>query len=455
MNAVTGLGARLIGRAAEDILFRAPGAAVTGAGFLASAQALAQALPDATHVVNLCRDRYYFTVALAAAVLRGQVSLLTSDRSPSRLRSLAARYPDTCSVSDDPAVESPLPHHLFLPSMFMPSADFACENPPIPDAQLAAIIFTSGSTGEPVGNSKSWGVLTTRSRIAADRFGFAADQPAQIVGTIPPQHMYGFETTVMLPLQADVASWCGTAFYPVDIQRALAAVPTPRVLVTTPLQIRNLLAADLDLPELAQVISATAPLQAEIAAAAERRWGAPVKEIFGATEVGSIATRRTVEGDRWHLYPGLRLERRTVRGDAPAEVVVCAPFAEPCLLNDDVELLDSERFLLLGRKADLIKLAGKRASLAGLNLILNAIDGVADGVFVAPDDLDARPSARLLAFVVAPERSAEDILVALRARIDPIFLPRRIILVDDLPRNDVGKVPLQALAALQARLGET
>ena len=434
----------MISRPRNAILFRTPTGTITTEAFLVAANALAAELPEATHLVNLCQDRARFAVALAAAVLRRQVTLLTSDRTETRLRQLAATHPHTASISDDPAVASPLPHHLFRTLATEGRAD----TPDIPDDQLAAIVFTSGSTGEPVGNRKTWRALVERSRAAAQRFGYGEAAPAQIVGTVPPQHMYGFETTVLLPLHAPVASWCGPAFYPDDIRRALAAVPAPRVLVTTPLQLRHLLSADPDLPAMAQIISATAPLAPEIAAAAEARWGAPVLEIFGATEVGSIASRRTTETDAWTLYPGVAV------APTGAEVVVTAPYADPCPLSDDIDLLPGGGFRLLGRRADLIKLAGKRASLAGLNLILNAIDGVADGMFVAPDDLDHRPSARLLAFVVAPDLRAEDILAALRRRIDPIFLPRRVILVDDLPRNDVGKVTRQSLATLQARAGE-
>jgi acyl-coenzyme A synthetase/AMP-(fatty) acid ligase len=425
------------------ILFRGPGGPVTAAMFLAAAHHLAAALPPATHVVNLCQDRFHFTVALAAAVLRGQVSLLTSDRSDARLRRFAALFPGAVSVSEDPAVASPLPHHRFAATPRGPA-----DNPAIPTDRLAAIVFTSGSTGEPVGNRKTWGALVERSLMAARRFALADGPHADIVGTVPPQHMYGFETTVLLPLHVPVASWHGPAFYPGDIQSALRAAVAPRVLVTTPLQLRTLLAAGVALPPLAQVISATAPLSTETAAAAEARWNVPVREIFGATEVGSVASRRTVDGDAWQIYPGVRFAR------SAAGVTVHAAFAEPCPLNDEVELLDGETFRLLGRKADMIKLAGKRASLAGLNQILNGIDGVADGLFVAPDDLDLRPNARLLAFVVAPDRSAEDILAALRGRIDPIFLPRRVVLVDDLPRNEVGKLSRQAVIAMQARAGD-
>ena len=70
--------------------------------------------------------------------------------------------------------------------------------------------------------------------------------PASIVATVPPQHMYGFETSVLLQLHAPAAAWCGEAFYPLDVRLALEAVPPPRILVTTPLQIRALLQASVD-----------------------------------------------------------------------------------------------------------------------------------------------------------------------------------------------------------------
>jgi acyl-coenzyme A synthetase/AMP-(fatty) acid ligase len=79
---------------------------------------------------------------------------------------------------------------------------------------------------------------------------------------------------------------------------------------------------------------------------------------------------------------------------------------------------------------------------------------VSDGLFVAPDDLDERPTARLLAFVVAPGLSAESVMAALRGRVDPVFLPRRVVQVDALPRNATGKLPDQAVTALRAQLSE-
>ena len=441
----------LIDREPDDALFRRPEGPISGAAFLHAAHQLAAELPARPYVLNICQDRLVFSLALAAAVLRGQVSLLSSDRSPDRLNQLAGSYPDAYAVSEQPSSVSGCPVHIVQALPF--SEARVRPNPLIPAGRLTAIVFTSGSTGEPVPHRKTWGALVTRSVDAAHRFQMVRSEPASIVGTVPPQHMYGFETTVLLPLHAPASSWCGRAFYPSDVQTALETVPAPRILVTTPLQIRAVLQAGAKLPPLARVISATAPLFPELAAEAERAWKAPVEEIFGATEVGSIASRRTLEEDLWTMYPRVRLVLPP-EGSEGDQALVAAPHTEPYPLSDVIEAPDPVHFRLLGRRADLVKLGGRRASIAGLNSILTSIEGVEDGLFVAPEDLDRRPTARLLAFVVAPGRDPQHILAALRDRVDPVFLPRRVIRVDRLPRNEVGKLTDQALQALRARSGE-
>ena len=444
----------LTDRPPDAVLFYWQHRPITAAAFLHDAAILAAQLPEAAHMVNLCRDRYAFAVAFAAALLRGQPCLLAGDQSAAGLAALAERFPAAYAVADQPvaaelSIGPELPVHPVRPIGRQPAL---CPPVPlIPAGQLAALVFTSGSTGAPVPHAKLWGALVDRSRAAALQFALSEASPATVVGTVPPQHMYGFELTLLLPLHAAAASWCGPAFFPGDVQAALAAVPAPRILVTTPLQIRAYLQAGVELPSLQAAISATAPLDTAVAAEAEARWHAPMLEIFGATEVGSIASRRTLDGDAWTAYPGVVMQR-----DA-GTTLIQAPWAGPVELADQLEDLGlgcsgAGRFRLLGRRSDLVKLGGRRASLLGLNRILLGLEGVADGAFVAPDDLERRVTARLLAVVVAPRRSPDSILADLRGRIDPLFLPRRVICVDALPRNELGKLPRQALLALVARL---
>ena len=121
------------------------------------------------------------------------------------------------------------------------------------------------------------------------------------------------------------------------------------------------------------------------------------------------------------------------------------------MLSDIIELRNAETFLLHGRSADLINIAGKRTSLAHLNYHLNSIAGVRDGVFVMPEEA-GQEAARLMAFVVAPGLTSEEIINVLRLRIDAAFLPRPLRFVDALPRNATGKLPREALTELVSQL---
>jgi acyl-coenzyme A synthetase/AMP-(fatty) acid ligase len=432
----------LIGRDDDDVMFWRFGTPVRAAQFLRDVHRVAADLPPCRHVCNLCQDRYAFTVTFAAAALRGQVSLLTSDRSASSLGTLCDSFDDIISASDAEATPRMLRHHAV--TLHADRVADGGDNPDLPTDRVVAVVFTSGSTGAPVGYTKSWGALTERSRDAAARFAIADDGLTAIVGTVPPQHMYGFETTVLLPLHTASASWSGHTFYPSDIRDALQAVPARRILVTTPLQLRALADSKTALPALQSIISATAPLDATLAAAAEAAWNVPVLEIFGATEVGSIASRRTLDGPTWTMYDQVRFDPIDVSGQG----TVTAPFSVPHMLADIVELVSPTEFRLIGRAADVVKVGGRRASLAGLNKILLDIPGVIDGMFIAPENPGASPTSRLQAVVVAPELSIEDIITALRARMDAVFLPRRIIRATALPRNDTGKVTQAALAQL-------
>lgn len=454
--------APLTARGPEEVLFRRGAAPVTVGAFLAEVAALAARLPDRAEVLNLCGDRYLALVGFAAALSRGQVTLLSADRSERRQHELAARFPGAYALTDglppdgaSPATspevgEGPLPR-VTVAAAGAPGGP--APNPAIPLGRVAVIGFTSGSTGEPAAHPKSWHALVAAAEAAAARFGLERGHPggeATLVATVPPQHMYGFETTLVLPLHAGTASHAGPHFYPVEVAEALAAVPGRRVLVTTPLQMRALLGSGAALPPVEAVISATAPLSPALADSAEQAWGTRVLEIYGATEVGSIASRRTVGGEEWRLYDGVALHPA---GEDGAEVEVPGmPARVP--LADAVSLLPDGRFRLLGRRSDVVKLGGKRASLAGLNRLLAEVEGVRDGVFVAPEDLDRNPSARLAAYVVAPGRTPADILAALRPRLEPVFLPRPVVMLDALPRDPVGKLTQRALASLRQGTAE-
>ncbi len=224
------------------------------------------------------------------------------------------------------------------------------------------------------------------------------------------------------------------------VSTELASLPRPRGLVTTPVHLRVLLAEAEALPPADFLLCATAPLSLQLAAQAEARFGAPLYEIYGCTESGGIAARRTVETVEWRAMAGVRLrvgeEGAWVRG---GHVETEVPLA------DIIELKRGDRFLLHGRTADLVNIAGKRTSLAHLNYQLNSIEGVRDGAFVIPEQ-EGEKVARLTAYVVAPGLTRRALMGALRRLVDAAFLPRPLHLVDALPRNETGKLPRASLA---------
>jgi acyl-coenzyme A synthetase/AMP-(fatty) acid ligase len=255
--------------------------------------------------------------------------------------------------------------------------------------------------------------------------------------------MYGMEMSVLLPLLDDVSVHAGRPLFPADVAATLAEVPEPRVLVTTPVHLRALIESGVTLPPIAAVVSATAPMPVELAQVAEQRYGAPLLEVFGSTETCVFASRRAADDEPWTLFDGVQLHPQ------PDGTQVRAPqLDEPMTLADIVTLHDGgRRFRLRGRHADLLEIAGKRASLGDLTRRLLSIPGVKDGV-VFQLDSDALGVQRIAALAVAPGMHEQAILDGLRQAVDPVFLPRPLKLVDGLPRNETGKLPRAALLAL-------
>ncbi|HMJ29903.1 MAG TPA: AMP-binding protein, partial [Xanthobacteraceae bacterium] len=341
--------------------------------FLGEVRRLADSLPDRRYVVNLCADRYQFAVGLCAALLRRQVNLLPPNATPDLLKRLSLEYPGLYCLSDG-AVH---PLEMFLYRQPAGGNAATAPVPRIPAEQVCTIGFTSGSTGQPTPHPKSWGALARSGLAELERLGVTAHRNMSVLGTVPQQHMYGLEFTVLMVMQGGLAMHAGRPFFPSDICAELEALPRPRGLVTTPVHLRVLLAETSELPAVDFLLCATAPLSPQLAIEAEARFAAPLHEIYGCTEAGQVAARRPAQGQEWRALPGVSLytdEKGTWAKGGHVEKEV--------LLADVIELRGRDTFLLHGRTADLVNIAGKRTSLAHLNFHLNSIEGVRDGAFV-------------------------------------------------------------------------
>ncbi len=420
------------------VAYRADGP-VSAQTFLRDVAGLARDLPADKDVLNLCEDRYQFAVTFAAVALAGRINLLPQDRTPRTLEQVVATHPDSFAIAEVPIAGCPVPvvlyetHHV--------AATNTPAVPAIAPDRVVALVFTSGSTGVPKPNVKRWGMLSAGA--SAERAALDLPTRFNILGTVPPQHMYGLESTVLLPLLAGGAFHAGRPLFPNDVAVALAQMPPPRVLVTAPVHIRACLEADVQFPDLDLIVSAAAPLSVALAREAEQRYGTKVREIYGFTEAGMVAVRRTIDGGPWHTMPDILLVQTASEWSFAGGHVDSAKVA-----TDAIEVLGPTTFNLAGRRDDIVNVAGKRASLADLSHKLAEIPGVIDGVFHVPDAIDGAVQ-RLMAFVVAPHLTATALRRALRTRIDPAFLPRPLVLVDRLPRAASGKLSLDSLRALE------
>ncbi|MGI8738540.1 MAG: AMP-binding protein [Gammaproteobacteria bacterium] len=270
------------------------GALVSRQSFVADVKRVVRAMQAPRFAVNLCEDRYLFLVAFAAALSGGRTNLLPPSRARQALQDITAAYPD-CQILRDADIEAALGTEARL----IENSDM----PMIAHDHVAAIAFTSGSTGKARAHEKSWGELVAGARFADQRFGFQSKGVA-VVATVPAQHMYGLETSVMVPLTCAVGVVASKPFYAEDIRAALISVPAPRVLITTPVHLRVCVQSGLVWPALEFIVSATAPLSEPLAREAERVVRAPVMEIYGCTEAGSVASRRRLDGDTWRTYDG-------------------------------------------------------------------------------------------------------------------------------------------------------
>lgn len=419
----------------------------------AAAQGVAAQLPPSSTVCNLCHGRVGFLVGWLAALRRGCLQVLPPSGGPADLAALLGEAAEPVVLADDAQILQPgwnaLAHCLVIrPERHAPAAPAWT-----PDAKrLRMRLYTSGSTGRPEPQDKTLAQLIRGAEVLGQRLdtqldgGLASLQG--LVCSVPPQHMFGLEASVMLALVHGLPGLDERPLLPADVRAAFDGHDGGEgrwAWITTPLHLRALVRAGESLPHCGLALASTMPLAPGVAARAEALIDAPVLEIYGSTETGAVALRRTARDASWHALPGVTL--------APAAEGTAARgthFTSPQTLADQIEPGgEAGAFRLLGRQADLLKIAGRRASLAGLNLLLQDLPGLDDGVFYLPDT--GEPAERLVLIHAGAPLDRAAALAWLRERLDPAFLPRAFIQVEALPRSGPGKLARAALDALYAQ----
>ncbi|MDN3253949.1 4-coumarate--CoA ligase family protein [Streptomyces mutabilis] len=424
------------------------GASVTTVHPLATAKEFGKQLED-------CAARWIVTVsplldtARRAAELAGDVQeILVCDSAPghrSLIDMLASTAPEP-SVAIDPAED------------------------------VAALPYSSGTTGTPKG------VMLTHRQIATNLAQLEPAVPAapgeRILAVLPFFHIYGLTALVNAPLRLGATVVVLPRF---DLEQFLAAIQNHRITglyVAPPIVLalaKHPLVADYDLSSLRYVISAAAPLDANLAAACSRRLGLPpVGQAYGMTELSPgthvvplDAMDDAPPGTVGKLIAGT--EMRIVSLDTPGkdlgpgesgEILIRGPQVmkgylgrpdataamidtDGWLHTGDVGHVDADGWLfVVDRVKELIKYKGFQVAPAELEALLLTHPGIADAAVIGAynDDGNEVPHAYVVRRPTAPGLCEAEVIMYVAERVAPYKRVRKVTFIDGVPRAASGKI---------------
>jgi malonyl-CoA/methylmalonyl-CoA synthetase len=346
---------------------------------------------------------------------------------------------------------------------------------------LAAILYTSGTTG------RSKGAMLTRANLASNATTLAAAwrfTPRDLLlHALPLFHVHGLFAALNTVLAAGAGLLLLDSF---EAARVLMALPEVTVFMGVPTYYTRLLQLPgLDRAATAQVrlfVSGSAPLLAETHREFEQRTGHRILERYGMTET-LMNTSNPYDGPRRPGTVGLPLpgiEVRIVQADSglvteDAEVIgaieirgpnVCAgywhdpdktrlEFREDGWFNSgDLGCFDRAGYLrIVGRAKDLVISGGYNVYPKEVENELDALPGVLESavIGVPHPDFGEGVTALIIARPGASPTETE-ILQAVQRRLARYKIPKRVLIVPELPRNTMGKVQKNVLREQYAAL---
>jgi malonyl-CoA/methylmalonyl-CoA synthetase len=337
---------------------------------------------------------------------------------------------------------------------------------------LAAILYTSGTTGRSKGAMLSHRNLASNADVLHRSWGF---RPGDVlVHMLPLFHVHGLFVACHCVLMNGTSMRFHAKF---DAKRAIDEFSRSTVFMGVPTLYTRLLAEPALTPEscakMRLFTSGSAPLLAETHVQFERRTGHRILERYGMTETGML-TSNPLEGDRRAGSVGPALPGVTVRV-VDDEAHACAPgaighvqvkgpnvfsgywrmpektaeefTADGFFRTGDVGSLSADGYLtIVGRSKDLIISGGYNVYPKEIELALDELPGVQESAVVGVPHADFGEAVIGVVVPRAGARPAErELIDALRARLANFKVPKRVYIVDELPRNAMGKVQKNVL----------
>ncbi|MFG3285434.1 4-coumarate--CoA ligase family protein [Streptomyces sp. NPDC048111] len=344
-----------------------------------------------------------------------------------------------------------------------------------PADDIAVLPYSSGTTGVPKG------VMLTHRNIATNLAQLHPLVPMvpgdRILAVLPFFHIYGMTALLNAPLRCGATVVVLPRF---ELGQFLAAIERHRITglyVAPPIVLalaKHPAVARYDLSCLEYIVSAAAPLDAELAAACSQRLGLPpVRQAYGMTELSPgthtvpLATPDPPPGAVGKLLPST--EMRILRLDDPerdaepgeeGEVAVRGPqvmkgylgrpeataaMIDPAgwVHTGDVGRVDDDGWLyVVDRVKELIKYKGFQVAPADLEAVLLTHPGIADAAVIGVYDADGNevPKAFVVRQAGAPGLDADEVTQYVAGRVAPYKKVRRVEFVDSVPRAASGKI---------------
>lgn len=335
-------------------------------------------------------------------------------------------------------------------------------------SDLAAILYTSGTTGRSKGAMLSHGNLLSNATTLKDLWGWQRDDV--LIHILPIYHVHGLFVALHGALLAGATVLFHRGFDPdaviADFGRAtvLMGVPTHYTrLITTPAL------TPVACKHMRLFISGSAPLLAESHERFEAITGQRILERYGMTETGMITSNPYHGGERvagtvGYPLPGVEVRIRGEQGDLlgpgePGVLEVRGPNVfggywrmpektaeelrgDGYFITGDIATQDADgRITLVGRAKDLIISGGLNIYPKEIEEAIDALPGVEESAVIGVPHPDMGEG--VVAVVVPQKGSAiEDsaIQAGIAGSLARFKQPRRVIVVDALPRNAMGKV---------------
>jgi len=338
---------------------------------------------------------------------------------------------------------------------------------------LAAILYTSGTTG------RSKGAMLSHTNLASNAIVLKQTWRWQdgdvLIHALPIYHVHGLFVALHGALLNGSTMLWHRAF---SVEAVLADLPTATILMGVPtFYVR--LAAHPGLTREAAAgtrlfVSGSAPLLESTFAEFEAKTGHRILERYGMTEAGMICSN-PYDGDRipgtvGFALPGVEARvadengRELARGES-GTLEIKGPnlfqgyWRQPdktkeairpdgFFITGDIATMDEEgRVAIVGRGSDMIIAGGLNLYPREIELAIDAVPGVAESAVVGVPHPDLGEAAVAIVVRADPGLEAQAVLDALPGQLARFKIPRRILFVDTLPRNAMGKVQKSALRA--------